>query len=225
MASLSVTHPVSHLVSPSFPLSLSDNKGWLTEWLHLNGLLLFNIEDNEPGEWKLVNITIFLPLFSILPLWHVDILMPMALWLTGTSWPSWYPRSRSCTRQTRPLPKTKQDQWHMILQQHSFLLTILLASNSSLLYLWKSDWSCRVGASTDNFVRLRSHSTAGTVMSRALATTIQYQRYCIRIRTGRDEGYTVKYSPSPEGVPEGEARGNSQRRRASARTIQCEVVT
>ena len=26
---------------------------------------------------------------------------------------------------------------------------------------------------------------------------------------GRDEGYTVKYDPSPEGVPEGEARGNS----------------
>ena len=26
---------------------------------------------------------------------------------------------------------------------------------------------------------------------------------------GRDEGYTVKYKPSPEGVPEGEARGNS----------------
>ena len=26
---------------------------------------------------------------------------------------------------------------------------------------------------------------------------------------GRDEGYTVKYNPSPEGVPEGEARRNS----------------
>ena len=26
---------------------------------------------------------------------------------------------------------------------------------------------------------------------------------------GREEGYTVKYTPSPEGVPEGEARGNS----------------
>ena len=26
---------------------------------------------------------------------------------------------------------------------------------------------------------------------------------------GRDEGYTVKYNPLPEGVPEGEARGNS----------------
>ena len=26
---------------------------------------------------------------------------------------------------------------------------------------------------------------------------------------GRDEGYTVKYSPPPEGVPQGEARGNS----------------
>ena len=26
---------------------------------------------------------------------------------------------------------------------------------------------------------------------------------------GRDEGYTVKYNPLPEGVPKGEARGNS----------------
>ena len=26
---------------------------------------------------------------------------------------------------------------------------------------------------------------------------------------GRDEGYTVKYNPLPEGVPEAEARGNS----------------
>ena len=26
---------------------------------------------------------------------------------------------------------------------------------------------------------------------------------------GQEEGYTVKYTPSPEGVPEGEARGNS----------------
>ena len=26
---------------------------------------------------------------------------------------------------------------------------------------------------------------------------------------GRDEGYTVKYTPSAEGFPEGEARGNS----------------
>ena len=26
---------------------------------------------------------------------------------------------------------------------------------------------------------------------------------------GRDEKYTVKYNPLPEGVPEGKARGNS----------------
>ena len=26
---------------------------------------------------------------------------------------------------------------------------------------------------------------------------------------GREEGYTVKYNPLPQGVPEGEARGNS----------------
>ena len=31
---------------------------------------------------------------------------------------------------------------------------------------------------------------------------------------GREEGYTVKYSPLAEGVPEGEARGNSRGRRA-----------
>ena len=28
---------------------------------------------------------------------------------------------------------------------------------------------------------------------------------------GRDEGYTVKYSPLPEGVPKGKAQGNSQK--------------
>ena len=26
---------------------------------------------------------------------------------------------------------------------------------------------------------------------------------------GREEGYTVKYTPPPEGIPEGKARGNS----------------
>ena len=26
---------------------------------------------------------------------------------------------------------------------------------------------------------------------------------------GQEEGYTVKYTPSPEGVPEGQAQGNS----------------
>ena len=26
---------------------------------------------------------------------------------------------------------------------------------------------------------------------------------------GQDEGYLVKYTPSPEGVPEGDAQGNS----------------
>ena len=30
---------------------------------------------------------------------------------------------------------------------------------------------------------------------------------------GREEGYTVKYTPLPEGVPEGEAQGNSWRQR------------
>ena len=30
---------------------------------------------------------------------------------------------------------------------------------------------------------------------------------------GRDKGYTIKYNPLPEGVPEGEARGNSWRQR------------
>ena len=30
---------------------------------------------------------------------------------------------------------------------------------------------------------------------------------------GQDEGYTVKYNPLPEGVPEGKARGNCQRQK------------
>ena len=35
---------------------------------------------------------------------------------------------------------------------------------------------------------------------------------CIRF-TRQEEGYTVKYTPPPEGVPEGKARGNSWKRR------------
>ena len=34
------------------------------------------------------------------------------------------------------------------------------------------------------------------------------KRYYVSV-LGRDEGYTVKYNPLPEGVPEGEARENS----------------
>ena len=30
---------------------------------------------------------------------------------------------------------------------------------------------------------------------------------------GREEGYTIKYTPPSEGVPEGEVRGNSLRQR------------
>ena len=35
------------------------------------------------------------------------------------------------------------------------------------------------------------------------------RRYIVSV-LGREEGYTVKYTPSPEGVPEGEAQGNSE---------------
>ena len=34
------------------------------------------------------------------------------------------------------------------------------------------------------------------------------EKYIVSI-LGRGEGYTVKYNPLPEGVPEGEAQGNS----------------
>ena len=34
-----------------------------------------------------------------------------------------------------------------------------------------------------------------------------YKVYIVSV-LGREEGYTVKYTPLPEGVPEGEARGN-----------------
>ena len=33
-------------------------------------------------------------------------------------------------------------------------------------------------------------------------------RYTVSV-LGQDEGYTVKHNPLPEGVPEGEAQGNS----------------
>ena len=40
--------------------------------------------------------------------------------------------------------------------------------------------------------------------------TIKYNtiQYIVSV-LGRDKGYTVKYNPLLEGVPEGEARGNS----------------
>ena len=40
----------------------------------------------------------------------------------------------------------------------------------------------------------------------------QSTQYTVSV-LGRDEGYTVKYNPLPEGVPEGKARGNSFRQR------------
>ena len=35
-----------------------------------------------------------------------------------------------------------------------------------------------------------------------------YGQYIVSV-LGPNEGYTVKYTPLPEGVPKGEARGNS----------------
>ena len=46
-----------------------------------------------------------------------------------------------------------------------------------------------------------------TVWSRRVLY-ITVNMYAVSV-LGRDEGYTVKYNPLPEGVPEGEARGNS----------------
>ena len=36
------------------------------------------------------------------------------------------------------------------------------------------------------------------------------EQYCIVSVLGREEGYTVKYTPLPEGVPKGEAQGYSE---------------
>ena len=38
--------------------------------------------------------------------------------------------------------------------------------------------------------------------------TVYSVQYIVSV-LGREEGYTVKYTPLPEGVPKGEARGNS----------------
>ena len=38
--------------------------------------------------------------------------------------------------------------------------------------------------------------------------TIVLDRFIVSV-LGRDKGYTVKYSPPPEGVPEGKARGKN----------------
>ena len=39
--------------------------------------------------------------------------------------------------------------------------------------------------------------------------TVRYSAMYTASILGQDEGYTFKYSLSPEGVPEAEARGNS----------------
>ena len=45
-------------------------------------------------------------------------------------------------------------------------------------------------------------------MSYNLIFPVAFKRYTVSV-LGREEGYTVKFTPLPEGVPEGEARGNS----------------
>ena len=53
--------------------------------------------------------------------------------------------------------------------------------------------------------------STGTVYS-VLCTlySVNYTVYTVSV-LGQDEGYTVKYSPPSEGVPEGKARGISRR--------------
>ena len=50
-----------------------------------------------------------------------------------------------------------------------------------------------------------------------IQSCLTYNMYCFTLYTvsilGRYEGYTVKYIPLPEGVPEGEAPGSSLRQR------------
>ena len=40
---------------------------------------------------------------------------------------------------------------------------------------------------------------------------------------GREKGYKVKYTPPPEGVPEGKARGNYRRRKGVYFTVYNEL--
>ena len=45
---------------------------------------------------------------------------------------------------------------------------------------------------------------------RKLGIVIKGEEMCCTVSVlGRHEGYTFKYNPLPEGVPEGEAQGNS----------------
>ena len=46
------------------------------------------------------------------------------------------------------------------------------------------------------------------VNNKTVSVLWQEEGYTVSV-LGRDKGYTVKYNPLPEGVPEGEARGNS----------------
>ena len=48
----------------------------------------------------------------------------------------------------------------------------------------------------------------GTLSAQAGPIHSSYPENTVSV-LGREEGYTVKYTPSPERVPEGKARGNS----------------
>ena len=55
--------------------------------------------------------------------------------------------------------------------------------------------------------KLRSNARSG-IFFIAFLVFISPTLYLVSV-LGQDEGYTVKYNPLPEGVPEGEAQGNS----------------
>ena len=73
------------------------------------------------------------------------------------------------------------------------------------LWLWLLQWLCvGIAAIISSSEVINSKVTAASILT-ATAVTVSV--------LGRYEGYTVKYNPLPEGVPEGEVRGYSRRQR------------
>ena len=63
--------------------------------------------------------------------------------------------------------------------------------------------SLRVGSMEDKI-----YSNLSIITKRPASQTLPVDFYTVSV-LGREEGYAVKYTPSPEGVSDGKAQGNS----------------
>ena len=96
---------------------------------------------------------------------------------------------------------------------YTILYTLLSAAMYAVLYILKDTVLYIVVFKVYQEVGLISQEHNPTVHCIKHNTVQCTVHYTVSV-LGRDKGYIVKYSPPLEGVPEGEARGNSQMRTA-----------